>query len=73
MQKAKEIFAEFPDLQIVEGTHLLGGHVGTPDAYREKWVQEKDLVKERAKNVERVATAAESAPHEAYAAYSKSL
>uniref|UniRef100_A0A0G4HNE4 Uncharacterized protein n=1 Tax=Chromera velia CCMP2878 TaxID=1169474 RepID=A0A0G4HNE4_9ALVE len=70
MQKAKKIFAEFPDLQIVEGTRLLGGYVGT-DAHRKKWVQEK--VKEWARNVERVATAAEFAPHEAYIACSKSL
>uniref|UniRef100_A0A0G4HFI4 Uncharacterized protein n=1 Tax=Chromera velia CCMP2878 TaxID=1169474 RepID=A0A0G4HFI4_9ALVE len=70
MQKAKEIFVEFPDLQIVEEMRLLGGHVGT-DAHREKLVQEK--VKEWAENVERVATAAEFAPHEAYVAYSKSL
>uniref|UniRef100_A0A0G4GFZ6 Uncharacterized protein n=1 Tax=Chromera velia CCMP2878 TaxID=1169474 RepID=A0A0G4GFZ6_9ALVE len=70
MQKAKKIFAEFPDLQIVEGTRLLGGHVGT-DVHREKWVWEK--VKEWARSVERVATAAEFAPHEAYAACSKAL
>uniref|UniRef100_A0A0G4H122 Uncharacterized protein n=1 Tax=Chromera velia CCMP2878 TaxID=1169474 RepID=A0A0G4H122_9ALVE len=41
------------------------------DAHREKWVQEK--VKEWAGSVERVVTAAEFAPHEAYAACSKSL
>uniref|UniRef100_A0A0G4GTJ1 Uncharacterized protein n=1 Tax=Chromera velia CCMP2878 TaxID=1169474 RepID=A0A0G4GTJ1_9ALVE len=70
MQKAKEIFAEFPDLQIVEGMRLLRGHVGT-DAHREKWVQEK--VKEWAGSVERVATVAEFAPYEAYAACLKSL
>uniref|UniRef100_A0A0G4IDX9 Uncharacterized protein n=1 Tax=Chromera velia CCMP2878 TaxID=1169474 RepID=A0A0G4IDX9_9ALVE len=56
--------------RIVEGTRLLGGHIGT-DAHREKWVQEK--VKKWAGSAERVATAAEFALHKAYAACSKSL
>uniref|UniRef100_A0A0G4FQK5 Uncharacterized protein n=1 Tax=Chromera velia CCMP2878 TaxID=1169474 RepID=A0A0G4FQK5_9ALVE len=69
-EEARRIFAEYPAIKIVSGARLLGGHIGE-GTHRQEWLSER--VGEWQGSVERMAEAAEFAPHEAYTAYTLSL